>query len=161
MASSVADNLWNAVFTAVTKLGLALTVDDVTVTVIQGKVPKAEEGLEVLPVIYVSPGPPGSQRHWDTGTQGLGKTWRKRNEYNVECVGIASSDHDNTTGMGDYFSWREQIAQSTLVVPSTAGDPSVYDVEVVPGTVLDRPAWMANYDVTAISFRFICIENAF
>ncbi len=142
--------------------GLNLTLVATPVTVIEGKVPKVEEGLEqrLLPIIYLSCSEqPDRSVWWDTGN---GSGPRKKNDYLIEVSYVAAGNRDPSTGLGSICDWRQEIARNPGGDPKQVGvtisGGNVYDVDVDLDPVFDRPAWASNYDLGMLHLRFACIE---
>jgi hypothetical protein len=160
------NDLLDGVTAVVTGLGLTLstTVPPTLVTVIKGKVPKDEAGLEsiVLPVIYVTTGDRPVRSVWnDTGGERTNNVNTKVNTYVIELTQIAAGNLDNTTGLPDYTNWRQQLVRAVgnpSQVSVTGTHSEVFEVNYDMDPPIDRPAWLANYDVSNMNISFDVVE---
>lgn len=161
------NDLLNGVLAGVQALNLTLstTTPPKPVTVLIGKIPKDEKSIESdqLPIIYITPADrPVKSIWWDTGVDG--QTPRMLNTYVIEITFIAAGNLDNVNGLPDYTSWRQQCARAVgnpSQVPVNGSRSQTYEVRFDMDPPIDRPAWLANYDLSGMNIAFDVIEPAF
>jgi hypothetical protein len=171
---SSTNDLLDSVIAEISAQGLALTSGPPTptgnVSVIKGKVPVAQDdyliNLLANGVLWCSYSDKhlGESMHWATGRYPAPR--QKKNTYYIDITGVAPGNRLQGKGLVDYLDWRELITLSPGGKPDQVGfnkgaDSQVFDVNVLPGTVIDKPAWLQNYDMTQLTLKFELIEPAY
>jgi len=133
------------------------------VDVVKSKLTKYENPPEDLPQITVAPSTkPGYSVFWCTAVPPVPPL--KMRYYYLEVGMIAISNKDPITGLSDIFSWRQKITRALMGDPQQVGtsqsNTQVYDVIEHPDPVIDRKAWMNNYDVSVLLLCFRVLEPA-
>ena len=144
--------------------GLSLTLSGgKKVTVVQGKVPKDEQELDSanLPLLYVTCSNRPVHSEWFATSDLPSNAPYKKNTYQVEFTMIAASNMDNTTGLQDYLDWRQVIVQNVAGAPPQIGVSTCMEVNYDQDPPVNRPAWMVNYDTSAINVSYECVEPAY
>lgn len=143
-AVSIYYSILQAVQSAVA--GLTLTLGATVLPVSIRKVPPPGEDLNAVPCILVCP---SEKPETVEDAAGEGYVYVS---YGVEIVLVAAGNQDFTTNLDFYLNARQQIRQ-LFQGTSLAGVASVFDLEMVPETPIDRGAVSANYDYSALSVR--------
>lgn len=147
---SVYGSILDATVTTIGNLGIQY--NSVAVPVVLRKLPKAEEVLDALPLICVSPSV--SAMRWERvafpALQQVG--------YPVQVGIIAASNRDFTSNIDLLLGWAEQI-RSAFKKPPLAGVSQVWKTEVSPGKVFDRSLLVgSDYDYLALDIVFTTLE---
>lgn len=149
MAASVYNSILDAVVSQVTNLGLVFNMSPLPV--MKMKLPKAQETLDVLPLVAVAPGSE-AERVEPAGAEGT-----RFLTYRVDVVVIAEGNRDLVTNLDAYLSWRQQV-RGLFKGPLLAGVPQVWEVDTALLAPLDRGLVNQDYDYSGLSFRFHTVE---
>lgn len=150
-AASIYDAILDAVAAAITGLGLTFNSSPIPVNVL--KLPKAEETLETLPAIQVSPTASGeTEEPWSSEDQVLVK-------YPVQVTLLASGARDFTeTNLDTWMLFRQKcrrLFQGALL----SGVVSVFKTDLRFAPVLDRGELKNSYEIGSFTVVFWSIET--
>lgn len=130
------------------------------------KLPKVdEEEIDTLPLLCIVPKDEPARRQplcfgspVAVGIPGYSPYYKVT--YPVEIVWIVGGDRDFTSYLSFYMAWQSAIeAAFNLPDPLKAIVPSVWDVNVRPGLVIDRSIVNDNYDYGGLTVEVITSEN--
>jgi hypothetical protein len=123
------------------------------------KLPAAQETLDVLPLVIVSPKEQGETLEY-SGFEG-----NIRATYPVDVVIISQNNRDVTSNnLASYMDWRRQIRDQYQIPPipnATSGlIASTVKIDCKPDPILSREIINLSYDYQSLSLLFTVNESA-
>jgi len=151
-SASVSNSILTSVQSIITNLGLSIGGSLINVQV--RKLPKEAETVDPLPLIAIVRDEKGEATEFWTFLETDIK-------YPVDVVLIASNNNDNVGNLDAYQTIMQTIrltfAKLATVTPMMP--PTVYDLDILEGTFIDRAAVSDKYDY--LEFRLMFSSNEF
>jgi hypothetical protein len=133
--------------------GLKLAYGSDPLAVVRRKLPEVREDIDVVPAVYVCP-----HQRAEGWKRWCSEGW-VRVAYLVSIVGIAASNRDAVSNLGDPLTWRKRIADAFSGPNPMPTVPTFHSLEVVHEVPLDRKAFENLYDLSAMALRVFSLEQ--
>lgn len=137
-------SVYENILTEVRGIVEELNLDGVQAVCIR-KLPRADEGLDELPVVVIAPDDPEQVKH--AGFESVNVV------YTVDIVRIGAGGAQALGQVDQVLAFRQAVRRA-FQGPLLAGVDEVWHTELAPGPAFHRRALNRNYDYSGLRVRF-------